>query len=156
MKPLVSPVLSDSEIVTRIVDFKENELFSLLYKKYSPKVQYKCYSILKQKELAEEFVHEIFVRVFEKLYSFNHASSFSTWLYSVASNYCFEYLRSVKRHMLLYTMLDMYDDIAEQIEFDEEPIEDKEKRLLDGLSKLNESDKKILELKYSKGYSIDR
>jgi RNA polymerase sigma factor (sigma-70 family) len=72
-------------------------LFKLLYDRYNSKVLDKCYSLLKDKSLANEFVQDIFSKVFEKLESFKGVSSFSSWLYAVTYNHCIEYLRVKKK-----------------------------------------------------------
>ncbi len=46
---------------------------------------------------AEEVVHEVFVRVIERLDGFRAASSPATWLYRVTTNHCLNRLRNSGR-----------------------------------------------------------
>jgi RNA polymerase sigma-70 factor (ECF subfamily) len=57
----------------------------------------KCYSLLKDRNLAEEFTEDIFSKVFEKLNGFKNNSAFSSWLYSITYNHCIDYLREKKK-----------------------------------------------------------
>lgn len=89
--------LSDEMIVSRILDSGQNNLFAILFERYQKKVHCKCMSLLKNEDLAEEFVEEIFSKVFENLSTFQNRSLFSSWLYAVANNYCIDYLRNKKK-----------------------------------------------------------
>ena len=79
--------LKDEEIISMITVEKKSELFQILYDKYHSRVNDKCYSLLKNKELARETSLDIFTKVYENLDSFKGRSSFSSWLYSITYNY---------------------------------------------------------------------
>src|SRR5512138_836395 len=89
--------LSDKEIIRRIKQDHNTNLFEILYNRYSQKVFDKCNSLLKDQLLAQEFVQDIFCRVFERLSDFRGESNFSTWLYAITYNNCIEYLRTKKK-----------------------------------------------------------
>lgn len=151
MQPIIFPEYNDSEIVFRIVELKENELFSVLYRRYKTKVLNKCYSILKDRTLAEEFTHEIFSRVFEKLSSFKYSSLFSTWLYAIASNYCFEYRRAVKRGSK--TVSEMFNELEHFVEINEDD-DSKQEQVLNAISLLSPSDRLMVEMRYIDGMKL--
>ena len=46
---------------------------------------------------AEDLTQEIFLKVFKSLEKFNQSADFSTWLGSVARNYCIDHYRASKR-----------------------------------------------------------
>jgi len=75
--------LPDIEIIKKIKHEHNTNLFGILYIRYSSKVFEKCNSLLKDPMLAQEFVQDIFCKVFEKLSDFRGESNFSTWLYSI-------------------------------------------------------------------------
>ena len=89
--------LPDVEIIKKIKHEHNTNLFGILYIRYSSKVFEKCNSLLKDPVLAQEFVQDIFCKVFEKLSDFRGESNFSTWLYSITYNHCIEYLRVKKK-----------------------------------------------------------
>ncbi len=71
--------------------------FDLLYEQYVNKVYRKCLAITKDSNTAQDYTHDIFVKVLLKLESFQNRSSFSTWLYSIAHNHCLDQIRIQKR-----------------------------------------------------------
>ena len=89
--------LPDVEIIRKIKHEHNTNLFGILYTRYSTKVFEKCNSLLKDPVMAQEFVQDIFCKVFEKLNDFRGESNFSTWLYSITYNHCIEYLRVKKK-----------------------------------------------------------
>ncbi len=141
--------LTDEEILNQIKNNHDTSLFGLLYEKYSSKVTDKCYSILKDSVLAEEFTQEIFFKVFEKLIDFKGNSSFSTWLYAITYNHCIEYLRNKKK--LSYPewnqsqpIPDVVDDLNEHDVFPEI----KYSRLMDIFEKIHPEEKALLLMRY--------
>lgn len=54
-------------------------------------------SILKDKSLAEDVLQETFIKVFNKLHSFKYQSLFTTWLYRIVVNRCYNELRKRRK-----------------------------------------------------------
>src|ERR1700730_9450773 len=71
----------DKEAFRRLVESNQDRLFGLVY------------SMVSNREQAEDLSQEIFVKAYFALESFEGHSSFYTWLYRVASNHCLDYLR---------------------------------------------------------------
>lgn len=124
-------LLSDEEIVKKIRNNKETELFSVLYKRYYPKIIDKCYSLTHSRDLSEELAGDILSKVYEKLDGFKGSSSFSSWLYSVTYNHCIDYLRDKKK--LHYPEWNSSNELPEIID---ETYEEKEEIGYDQLMKL--------------------
>lgn len=78
-------------------DSNEHDLFENLYNQYSKKVFQVCLSLTKDSDVAQDFTQDIFIKVFNKIDTFENRSAFSTWLYSVTRNYCLDQLRVGKR-----------------------------------------------------------
>lgn len=68
-----------------------------LYELYGSQVHRTCYRILGNPALAEEATQEIFLRVFQRIDSFDGRSLFSTWLYRVAVNQTLTLLQKERR-----------------------------------------------------------
>lgn len=56
-----------------------------------------CLRIMRTRESALDAVQETFITVFRKAHLYNGESAFSTWLYRVATNTCYDQLRKQKR-----------------------------------------------------------
>src|SRR5919199_4103165 len=102
--------LTDEELIRQYLPEDPNPCFEELYNRYVNKVYKRCLSMTQDSVLAEDFTHDIFIKVFSKLGNFKERSTFSTWLHAVSSNYCLDQLRVAKRkHMVAFEDDDDYD-----------------------------------------------
>jgi len=147
--------LPDEEIVSAIVHDKKSAYFQILYDRYSKKVRDKCYSLLKNNELAEDAVQNIFEKTYEKLGSFKGNSSFSSWLYSITYNYCIDFLRV--KNKLHYPDWNNNNEIPEIIDETEEDLtEINYSRLMKILDMIHPEEKALLLMKYNDEISINK
>ncbi len=110
--------MKDEEIIKKIVEDNNPQLFEIIYNRYYRRVVDKCHSMLKDKNLAEESANDILSKAFEKLEKFKGQSTFSSWLYSITYNHCIDYLRLKKR--LHYPNWNKNNNIPEIIDDAEE------------------------------------
>ncbi|MBK9760252.1 MAG: RNA polymerase sigma factor [Flavobacteriales bacterium] len=89
--------LTDEELVSVLQKEMDAERFAVLYDRYSPKVFQKCIGMTRDRDLAKDLTHDIFVKVFLNLSKFDHRSKFGTWVYSITYNYCLDTIRKSKR-----------------------------------------------------------
>lgn len=75
----------------------EVEAFEQLIRDYEKRILNYCFRMLGNLSDAEDAAQEVFVKIFRFIGSFNGQSSFSTWLYRIASNVCLDLLRKAKR-----------------------------------------------------------
>jgi len=66
-------------------------------RQYHKKVMGHCLSMLSNYRDAEEATQDIFVKAYQSLSKFKRDSSFSTWIYRIATNYCLDILRKRNR-----------------------------------------------------------
>lgn len=145
--------LRDDEIIYKIRNENSSKYFEILYNRYYSKVLDKCYSFVKNRQLAEELAEDIFSKVFEKLPSFKQLSSFSSWLYSIAYNYCIDYLREKKK--LHYPNWNKENELPEIIDDTEEKIEEiNYENLLKILELIHPEEKALLLMKYKEELSM--
>lgn len=76
--------------------------FGRLIEAYQGPVYNLAYRMLGNRGEAEEAAQEAFIRAFTKLDSYDPQRKFSTWMLSIASNYCIDLLR--KRRALLLSL----------------------------------------------------
>jgi RNA polymerase sigma factor (sigma-70 family) len=141
--------LSDSEVIARFRLAQEQAYFTILYRRYAPKVFAKCYSMLSDEGMARDATQEIFIKILMNLTKFNEQSSFSTWLYSITYNFCIDIIRKKKKLQLLFTedVSRIRNDADEDIS-DSVLLEMKQERLSTILDLLPPGDKAILLMKY--------
>jgi RNA polymerase sigma-70 factor (ECF subfamily) len=146
-------LLKDDEIISRMRAENSSKYFEILYNRYHQKVLDKCYSLVKNRKLAEELATDIFSKVYEKLPSFRQLSSFSSWLYSITYNHCIDYLREKKN--MHYPNWANENNLPEIIDETEEPIEDiNYENLLLILEMVHPEEKALLLMKYQDELSL--
>jgi RNA polymerase sigma-70 factor (ECF subfamily) len=79
----------------------DQEGFEMLVKKYQNKVLNIVYSLIGAAHQAEDIAQEIFIKVYNQLHSFKREAEFSTWLYRVAVNTTYNYIKKEKRYIPL-------------------------------------------------------
>ena len=119
-------------------------------------------SILRRREDVEDVVQQVFLKVFISLKRFDLRAAFSTWLYKITVNECWDYLRKKKVRPLVYEsdlseeQVSRLDGIVSADRPPEGPGERAEvKELLDWmLEKSPEQDRQLLVLKEMEGFSV--
>ena len=140
-------------MIRQFLPNQPNHCFETLYNRYVNKVYRRCLSMTRDTEKAQDFTHDIFLRVFNKLDAFQERSSFSTWLYSIAYNYCSDQLRLAKR--LNFTPLDdatphdVPESTAEQLH--EESLQ----LVNQAIATLSTAEQTLLRMKYEDALSIE-
>ena len=76
----------------------DSDAFRLLVEQHSRAIFRLAFRMTGNEEDAEDVVQETFLRAYRQLDKYEARSSFSTWLYRIASNYSLDLIRSRKRH----------------------------------------------------------
>ena len=87
---------SDAELIERAL-LKDNAAWEQLVPRFRRRVFHIAYKFTGKHDEAEDLTQEIFLKVFRSLDKFNRDADFSTWLSSVARNYCIDHYRASKR-----------------------------------------------------------
>lgn len=139
------------ELKNLFAEIKNNNniAFEEFYSKYDKLVLKITYSILKNKNDAEDVMQ----LVFEKIYSMNKeklpTKNEASWLYSVTRNETLNYLKSNKNNINLY---DLYEIEDNNNELDKVIEREKYNKLI---SKLNDDEKEIVSLKIISNCSFE-
>ena len=72
------------------------EFFPPLYERYHRRLHALCYRFTGNSHDAEDQLQEVFMHLLKRIDQFAGKSSFSTWVYRVATNYLLNYVRSQK------------------------------------------------------------
>jgi RNA polymerase sigma-70 factor, ECF subfamily len=151
----------DRELV-RLAKSDDKEAFELLVRRHQSRVFAVAGGILRNKEDVEDVAQQVFVKAYFSLKRFDQRAAFSTWLYKITVNECWDVLRKRKVRPLLYES-DLSEEQAHEYNgFSEkatapdvsdrlEARERVEKLLVD----LDERDRLMLILKEVQGFSVE-
>ncbi len=142
---------TDEQLVRLFVETQRNSFFEQLYERYADKVYRKCLSFVKDQARAEDFTHDIFIKLILRMGSFKETAKFSTWLFSITYNYCMDQLRVIKKEA--EDALDDDIEVEDETE-DYEEIEMEAQRLKRALESINADERSILLMKYQDDFSI--
>lgn len=79
---------SDENLMAQVKD-NNTAAFEELYNRYSKVILYFLYKMLGSSEAqAQDFLHDIFLKIIEKPYLFNQSKKFKTWIFQIAHNKC--------------------------------------------------------------------
>jgi RNA polymerase sigma-70 factor (ECF subfamily) len=120
--------------------------------------------ILRRREDVEDVAQQVFVKAYLSLTRFDQRAAFSTWLYKITVNECWDFLRKKKVRPLVYEA-DLSEEQARQfnssVEFsaqgglDAAERLDLRQRVERLLESLDERDRTMLILKEVEGFSVE-
>lgn len=145
--------LSDEQLVNKIISDDLPNLYEVIFDRYKHRVLEKCYSLVRNRDLAEELTEDVLSKAYEKLRSFKGNSSFGSWLYSITYNHCIDYLRVKKK--LHYPEWNRQNELPEIIDENEEDLTDMHfGKLNNVMDKLHTEEKALLLMKYQDDLSL--
>lgn len=151
MKTTIS--ITDDQLINQYKD-GDNYSMGILYQRYSKKVYHRSLSFLKNENDAFDVSQDILLKSFEKIYSFKGKSSFSTWLFSITTNHCLEYLRK-KNKISFFSINDHWDIADENTDHTASIlIYQKEEAIKKIIQDMSQEDKEMLTMKYEKNASV--
>ena len=109
---------SDKELILTYKATGNKQLVGILFERYAHLVYGVCYKYIRDKEVCRDATLFIFEKLFTDLKKYEIAN-FSSWLHSVARNYCFAYLKTAGRHVSL-----------DETEYEHEGTEDNDNEML--------------------------
>src|SRR5690606_39024643 len=74
----------------------DEQAFRLIVEKYSRALRFHITRMVRDKEIIDDLIQEIFLKAFSNLGSYNTSFAFSTWLYRIATNHTIDHLRKKK------------------------------------------------------------
>ena len=142
---------TDEQLVALFIETQKNLYFEQLYDRYSDKVYRKCLSFVKDDAKAEDFTHDVFLKLALNLSSYKETAKFSTWLYSITYNYCIDQTRISKKYSEV--KLDENFDVPDDDD-DSEMAELEAQKLNKAMKQIMPEEKSILMMKYQDDLSI--
>src|SRR5271157_3025629 len=135
----------------------DSDAWGDLYRQYAPAIFRFCRRLLPAREDAEDATTEIFMKVRQKLGTYDSSRPFTAWLYKVASNHCWDTLRRRRIRQDLETgdleTLPLEHPDPSQLE--QLQIDHDSKHVRAGLAKLPDRARMALVLRYYSDMSYD-
>lgn len=89
--------LNDISLVAQVVVLKNTRAFDQLVRKYqSPVRRFFLNLTCGDSELSDDLAQDTFIKAYTNIASFKNLSSFPTWLYRIAYNVFYDYIRNRK------------------------------------------------------------
>ncbi|WP_046745231.1 RNA polymerase sigma factor [Kordia zhangzhouensis] len=151
-------LLSDEELIKRIVETNDPSLFGILYDRYGKKIYNKCYSFAEDSDEAQDLTQDIFLKLFVQLHKYQGRSKFSTWLYSFTYNFLVNYKKRETGKKLGERWEKLNKNEKHLTQVDDVDEEDLFELKVSGLEKaidlIEPADKALLLLKYQDDISV--
>lgn len=154
---------ADDRELVRLAQAEDKAAFEELVRRHQHRVFAVAGGILRRREDVEDIAQQVFVKAYFSLKRFDQRAAFSTWLYKITVNECWDLLRKKKVRPLVYES-DLSEDQARQYSVSgetghpapdiSEKLGDRQRveRLLEGLE---ERDRLMLILKEVEGFAVE-
>jgi len=111
-------IVTDEELVTRCkAELPRNtRSYEQLVQRHMNRVYTIVYRVVNNKEETEDITQEVFVKVFNGLKKFDQNSTFSTWLYRIATNSALDAFDKIKKQSKNTSMVSTRSDEEEAVD----------------------------------------
>ena len=165
LKPAAAkaPGTPDDRELVRRAQAGDKEAFEELVRRHQHRVFAVAGGILRRREDVEDVAQQVFVKAYFSLKRFDQRAAFSTWLYKITVNECWDLLRKKKVRPLVYES-DLSEEqagqfnAAKRLESGAQDVSDKleaQQQVENLLQGLDERDRMMLILKEVEGFAID-
>lgn len=153
----------DERELVRLAQNGTAPAFEQLVRRHQRRIFAVVGSILRRREDVEDVAQQVFIKAYVSIKKFDMRSAFGTWLYKIAVNECWDYLRKKRIRPLVYEA-DLSEEQVQKLETfaatGNAPVNPSERALLGDmverlLSRLSEEDRRILVLKEVEGFSVE-
>ena len=147
--------LSDNALMLKVKNGDIDKM-GLLYERYHRQLFRFLFNMTRQKELSEDMVQNIFLRMLKYPEGFMGFGEFKMWMYHIARNVVYDHFRKVKRTPAHSDVKDYEEKIEGEQITDARLEKDEELRMLESaMEKLSDENRELLilcryqELKYN-------
>lgn len=134
--------------------------FEEIYETYHEDIYQFVFYMVKDKQLCEELVQDIYVKILRSYSTYRGESSQKTWIFSIARHVTFDYFRSQKQRRK--RILDFFDwtekgeSIKDQLPLPEEVVikSEETKRIYRFLDECTVDQRSVLILRFIQSFSI--
>lgn len=120
--------VSDEELLESLKTSGDQRYFHTLYERYMPLIYGLCLKYLKDGQLAQDAVIDIYENLAPKITNYQ-IDIFKNWIYSVSKNHCFALLREKKKEIVVDFDSNIMESDSVIALLDEQEYEDKTKAI---------------------------
>jgi RNA polymerase sigma-70 factor (ECF subfamily) len=163
-KPVIgSPKSGEDRELVRQAKNGDREAFESLVRRHQGRVFAVAGGILRNREDVEDVAQQVFLKAYFSLKRFDQRAAFSTWLYKITVNECWDLLRKRKVRPLVLEV-DLSEEQARQYQAAEQVADGRRdaserlaarERVEQLLECLEERDRSMLVLKEVQGFSVE-
>jgi RNA polymerase sigma-70 factor (ECF subfamily) len=154
--------LSDEELVARYRQETDaaaaGRFIDVLFRRYQTRVAAWWHRLAGDRNGAADQAQEIFIKAYTNLNGFRGDAKFSTWIYTIARNHCYNELRSRAarpEHTGEDILSDVADERAENVEAALERMESAEAVRTLLAETLDETERRVMTLHYGEELTLD-
>ncbi len=154
--------IEDDKFVSDALAGNEDS-YKKLVDKYDRPIFFHIRKMIKEKEMVEDLVQEVFIKAFKNLKTYSNEYAFSTWLYRIATNHTIDYLR--KKKLQTFSINDpvrtkdgdMEVQLPDESFATDEPLIKKERKAIvqNAISNLPEKYRLVIEMRHMEELSYD-
>ncbi len=140
----------DKELIERIVNSNDKEKsFSLIFRRYANFVYDLGRTLGIPRSDIDDFVQEVFIKLYEKINKFNTNKEFFPWFYSLVRNYAYDFIKRIRKRK--DSDFKIPEHITNPYESDIQTINE----VRDIISKIPEKEREVLFLRYYQDLEVD-
>lgn len=148
--------MNDQELVSEYLRGDEKAFHELVNRYLQPIYNF-VFSSVRDAAQAEDITQEVFIKAWTHLRRFDLSRNFKVWLYAIAKNCIFDFLR--KKKTIPFSLLEKEDEVYEILDKEPQPDEilrlsDSGKTLDEALAKLSLDYREVLLLYYRDGFNF--
>ena len=153
--------ITDEQAMWRVQMEGDPQAFALLMERWHDRIHGLCARMLSNVHTAEDIAQEVFARIFEKRKDYNPEKRFSTWLWRIAVNRCYDELRKLQRRQEFSIEPDedghalLPDQLIENVSPDQHAAQNEEAEVIrQALAQLPDIYRSVLVLRHYHGLKL--
>src|SRR5947207_5361933 len=153
--------ITDEQAMWRVQMDGDAQAFAVLMERWHDRIHGLCARMLSNVHTAEDIAQEVFARVFEKRKDYDPLKRFSTWLWRIAVNRCYDELRKLQRRQEFSIEPDedghalLPDQLIETASPDQHAVENEEAEVVrKALGQLPDIYRSVLVLRHYQGLKL--
>lgn len=148
------PQIDESALLAR-AGMGDEAAFKIIYNAYNAQVLTFADKYLKSRQLAEEVMQEVFLRLWNLKEKLNDIQDLENYILTITRNKAFDYLRKLKRDLRYIEPMGVNRDVAENITEESILLEDTRKVLKNGIEQLPAQQKLVYQLCHQEGLKYE-